>query len=397
MSQKKAIVWGAGRIGRGLVADLFHAGGYQLTLVDCAPKLIEQLRAAGQYTVVGYESASRRVERVIDGYVALTTEQTDELAAAITATDVVAIAVFAQDFPAVAQQLARYIMTRRAKRPEDPLDILLCANLLRAGPKFRTFLFEALPAEAHPYAEQHVGVVETVVMRAAVDMPADAREKAPLEVWTDGYEDLPADRRAFKGEIPHIPGLRPVDDIYAEGMRKLYAANMFHAALAYLGALRGYTRSVESLADPWIRNEAEGALREASLALQVEHGFSADEMNAWNKKLLDRIDNPSLGDTIVRNGADPRRKLRRSERLLGPALLARQHHIRPTHLAKVIAAGLLYDNSADPSAVYIQGCIAELGLSTAVREVCELNEDEDDLAAMIVEAYRELNERTAGS
>lgn len=390
MEQKRVVIWGAGRIGRGLVADLFHTAGYHITFVDCASGLVEQLRAAGQYTVVRLEGAGRRTERVIDGYVALSTDQDDEVAAAIVAADVVAVAIFAQDFPAAGQQLARYLLRRRTERSDAPLDILVCANLLRAGPQFRAALLDALPLDAHPYAERQIGVVETVVMRAAVDMPADARDKAPLDVWTDGYADWPAERRAFRGEIPCVPVLRLVDDIYAEGMRKLYLANMFHAALAYLGALRDYVRIVDALADPWVRAEAEGALQEASLALQAEHGFSADDMAEWIQKLRQRVDNPALGDTVARIAADPRRKLRRSDRLVGPALLARRHGIRPSNLARAIAAVLLYTNPTDSGAVYVQGRISELGLSAAARELCELADDEADLLDMVVAAYHDL-------
>ncbi len=390
MEQKRVVIWGAGRIGRGLVADLFHAGGYHITFVDCASKLVEQLRAAGRYTVVRLEGAGRRTEQVIDHYVALTTDQDDEVAAAIVAADVVAVAIFAQDFPAAGQQLARHASRRRTERPDAPLDILVCANLLRAGPQFRAALFDALPLDARPYVERQIGVVETVVMRAAVDMPADARDKAPLDVWTDGYTDWPAEQRAFRGDVPRVPGLRLVDDIYAEGMRKLYVANMFHAALAYLGALHDHVRIVDALADPWVRAQAEGALQEASLALQAEHGFSADDMADWICKLLTRVDNPALGDTVARIGADPRRKLRRSDRLVGPALLARRHGIRPVNLAGAVAAGLLYVNPSDPGAVYVQGRIAELGLRAAARELCELAEDEDDLLDMILAACHEL-------
>ena len=48
MAGKSIVVWGAGRIGRGFVADLFSTTGYDITLVDQSQELIAQLRDAGQ-------------------------------------------------------------------------------------------------------------------------------------------------------------------------------------------------------------------------------------------------------------------------------------------------------------------------------------------------------------
>ncbi len=160
--------------------------------------------------------------------------------------------------------------------------------------------------------------------------------------------------------------------------------------LAYLGALRSHTLTVNCLADPAVRAEAKGALDEAGRALEAECGFTPGEMARWNAGVLLQTDNPMLGDTVARHGADPRRKLRRADRLVGPALLAQKHGVTPFHLARAIAAGFLYDDPGDPGAVFVQDKVAVLGLPVAVREVCELTDDEADLAKMIGSAIRAL-------
>jgi mannitol-1-phosphate 5-dehydrogenase len=179
----------------------------------------------------------------------------------------------------------------------------------------------------------------------------------------------------------------------AEEIRKLYTYNMFQAALAYLGALRGYSLATKCLADPEVRAEAQGTLDEASLALQAEYDFSADEMVRWNEDVVAQTNNPLLGDTVKRLGADPRRKLRREDRLTGPTLLARRHGVEPKHLIRAIAAGLRYNDPDDPGAVHVQQRIASLGLSAAVREVCELTEAELDLIEAVMRAYHRLSSK----
>jgi mannitol-1-phosphate 5-dehydrogenase len=395
MSDASIVIWGAGRIGRGFVADLFHAAGYQLVLVDQSTELVDRLRRAGRFTVVRAENAARRVDQVITNYTALATAQLEEVAAAVAAADSLALAVFPQVFPGVAQQLTPGLRRRQAERPEAALDIILCTNLAHAAAQFEQALRAALPPELHEYAIRRIGLVESLVMRMVADPPAELQQAEPLLVWTNGFGEFPVDRHAFKGDPPTLPGLRLVEDMRAEEMRKLYTYNMCHAVLAYQGARRGHIRTVDCLADPQVRAEAEGALAEVSRALQLEYGFAAGDMARWNERVLRQTDNPTLADTVARHGADPRRKLKRADRLVGPALLARKHGLYPLHLVRTIAAALLFHNPADPGAVYVQERIAAAGLTAAVRELCELTAAEEDLVAAIVGATGRLVQNEA--
>jgi mannitol-1-phosphate 5-dehydrogenase len=390
MAEKTIVVWGAGRIGRGFVADLFAESGYRIVLVDQIVELIEALNVAGCYTVVRAEDAWRRHDQVISGYRALNTEQTAEISEEILQADLIAVAVFPKDFPAVVRGLGPALEQRHAVKPDALLDILMTTNLPEAALRFRRLLLEALSPAVRASAEEWVGVVDTLVIRMVPDPPARERLRDPLLVWTNGMAELPVDRHAFKGEIPPLPGLRLVNDMRAEETRKLYTYNMCHAALAYLGSLRRHTLAVDCLADPVVRAEVEGALDEIASALQAEYGFTHEEMARWNAGVLQQTDNPTLGDTVARHGADPRRKLRRADRLVGPALLARKHGVTPFHLTRAIAAGFLYDDPGDPGAIFVHERVAGLGLPAAVREVCELSEDEADLVELIGEAIRDL-------
>jgi len=173
----------------------------------------------------------------------------------------------------------------------------------------------------------------------------------------------------------------------AEELRKLYTYNTFHAALAYLGARQGIGKVVDCLADPQVRADAVSALSEASAALQAACGFSADAMAQWNSGVLAQTSNPLLGDTVERYGADPRRKLARADRLVGPLLLAHQHNLPFNYLARAVAAGLLYANPSDAGAGEIRAMIHSQGLRTAILKFCMLTPAESDVADAIARAY----------
>ncbi len=388
------VIWGAGRIGRGFVADLFADAGYRIVFVDQAEALVASLRELGQYTVVRTDGRERQ-DRIVSDFEALATTQEAEVAAAVSAADPAAVAVFPKDFPAVAQQLASGLCLRQRERPEATLDIILCANLAHAGPAFREPLWAALPPDVQAWAETHVGIVESLVIRMVADPPPKEVARDPLLVWTNGYAEFPVERHAFKGGLPPVPGLRPVDDMRAEEMRKLYTYNTFHAALAYFGALHGCETVVDCFTDPTVLAEAEGALDESRRALQAEHGWGDNEMSQWIAGVLAQTNNPALGDTVARYGADPRRKLRRRDRLVGPLLLARRHGITTPHLTRAVAAALLYPNPNDEVAPVVRAQIEELGLSAAVRSLCSLTDREADVIAAIEQAYAQLRRDSA--
>ena len=411
MTQPNILVWGAGRIGRGFAADLFDAAGYRITFVDQSEPLVASLRERGQYIIVCAESAEHRRDRVISRFRAYTTAQIEEIAAAITDADIMAVCVFPKDFAAVAQAILPGLLKRQQERPAAPFDVILFTNLAHAGPQFYRCLEEAkFFDKSSSSLNESLGIVETLVIRMVAEPPSEELARDPLLVWTNGYAELPADRRGFKGTIPALPGLRLVDDMRAEEMRKLYTYNTFHAAVAYFGRLHGHEKVVDCLTDPQVSAEAEAALAESSAALQAEYGFTTAEMSRWNAGVLAQTNNPALRDTVARFGADPRRKLARTDRLIGPILLCRQHGLPFDHLARTAAAALhqfvqeanergqtrmknetvLFGNS-NPRPPRLSA--SEFPLAS-IKEVCGLNSDAGDdvadIVAAIAAAYHQI-------
>ena len=387
MSESTIVIVGAGRIGRGFAADLFDAAGYRIVFVEKLADLVANLRQAQRYTIVRAENAQTSSERLIAGFTAIATAQAAEVDSAIVNADLLAVAVFPKDFPDVAQELAPGLLRRCQERPDAPLDIILFTNLSHPGPLFRAQLDAFLPAEARAWAEAHLGLVESVVVRIATEGSAEELARDPLLVLTSGYAELPVDRHAFKGSLPTVPGLRAVDDIRAEETRKLYTYNTFHAALAYFGSLHGYAQIVDCMADPAACAPAEAALQESSAALQAEYGFTRQEMDRWIAGLLADTNNPALSDTVARCGADPRRKLQRADRLIGPLLMARKHGLPGANLARAAAAGLLFKNPGDAGVVEVQAQVAAHGVAGAVQRLCQLTAEEEDVVDAIVAAY----------
>ena len=117
------------------------------------------------------------------------------------------------------------------------------------------------------------------MLRLCKKPPKDYSDDNPFAVWTNGYRVLYVDKHAIKGKIPADVAFQYIDNMRAAEIRKIYTYNMCHAVISYYGHIAGYTEIFECLADPIIKAEAEGALKEISLALQTEYGFSKDEIH----------------------------------------------------------------------------------------------------------------------
>ena len=98
-------------------------------------------------------------------------------------------------------------------------------------------------------------------------------------------------------------------------------------------------------------------------------------------------------DWLDRIGADPKRKLARGDRILGPAISCMKHGMVPFFLAKAAAAGFLFYNPEDVSAGEIQEYLKENGIEKAVEKYCELDtevQEERMLRDLIVDQYHDL-------
>ena len=388
-NQKQILIWGAGRIGRGFIGDIFAASGYELVFADAAQPLVDQLNQRGSYTVV-HAAGVDQIERVkVDRYQAYHVSEKDTLQAVVNDLDMLAVATFPKVFDVVAAELQDMILARRTVRPDAPLDIIVCTNLVHAGPVFSTALYAGLDDEQRAYFDAKIGVVESLIIRMAPPAPAEEVAQDPLVVWTNGYDEFPVDVNAFKGQPPEIAAFRLVTDMRAEEQRKMYTYNMCHAVLGYQGYQQGYELLVDGLADPALRAEAEGALGEVSAALQKVYGFTPEAMAKWVKGVIDQTNNPSIADTVVRMAADPLRKLRKTDRLIGPALLCLNNGVEPAHLVRAIAYALHYRNPDDPNSIKITDAIQADGLDETLKAVCGLGEDpmEKKLIDKIKPAY----------
>lgn len=138
------------------------------------------------------------------------------------------------------------------------------------------------------------------------------------------------------------------DDLVPFEEAKLYGHNATHAIAAYLGWQVGATYLTELAHVPgFLRFLRHAALDESGAALRRRHAgtdpmFTRSGYESFSDRLIERMLNPHLEDTVQRVGRDPRRKLGWDDRLVGTMRIALQAGIEPVRHALGAAAALEY-------------------------------------------------------
>ncbi|MFZ7132757.1 MAG: hypothetical protein ACOWWR_10400 [Eubacteriales bacterium] len=387
--KKDIVIMGAGKIGRGLVAEIFYKSGYQLTFIDENKQLINALQERGQYIVIHLPDKDERQESVISGYEAYSISDNERVNSKLEKTATIAVAVFPESFGNVTEEIAKAIEERAFNENPQTLDIIICSNTFQPAKKFKKLLEDNLSLQGKRYLEDKVGLVETVVIRLAIEPTEEMKKKDPLVILTNGYPYMPMDKKAFKGELPRCEMIAYTENIFAEEVRKMYTYNMLHAAFCYIGFQKNLQYLVECTEDKEIREIADNILKEASRGLQLEFSFSDEDMEKWNKRVMIDMSNPNLKAKLTRMGSNPVRKLKKDDRLVGPALICRKNSIMPYYLAKAIAGAFIYFNPQDEACVVIKEYLIQNGIIKAIKHFTQL-EEEVELISMVVEHYNKM-------
>lgn len=385
---KKAVQFGAGNIGRGFLGQLFFETGYHTTFVDVVDGLIEALNRRGAYPLRLVDD--EHAETMTIGHVAaLDAADADAVAEALAGADFAATAVGVAVLPQVAPLIAAGVARRFQDGEARPLNIIVCENMIHAGPHLRGLVREHLDPSLHGALEDRVGFVEASIGRMVPVMTDKERAEDPLLVCVEPYCDLPVDAQGFIGDPPPLEHMRPYPRFEAYVERKLFLHNAGHAVTAYLGHLRGHEYIWQAIADSRVRGEVDAAMAETRAALAAKHCLDRQGLDEHWRDLVRRFQNRALGDQVARVCKDPLRKLGPRDRLIGAARMCLEQSIDPAHVAFAAAAAIRYDIPSDEAARTL-GTIRERdGLEGVFRSVCRIDPG-SVLAERITEGMRRL-------
>lgn len=318
INKKRIVIFGAGKIGRSFIGQLFSRSGYEVVFVDIDNQIVSALNERRQYKVVVKEDVSEEI--IVENVRAIHGLQINEVVNEISMAGILAVSVGKNALGKIVPVIAKGIEKRFSDNPEAaPLDIILAENMRSAASFFRGELLRYQQAD-FPIFDK-VGLVETSIGKM-VPIMTEAEAKAdPLLVFAEAYNQLILDKKGFVGDIPEVIDLAPKSNIKAWVDRKAFIHNLGHATAAYYGFyLHPECRYMhEVLADSKVYQFTKSVMKQAGdMLLKIyPDDFDRQDLEDHIDDLLRRFSNIALGDTVFRVGHDLRRKLGADDRFMG--------------------------------------------------------------------------------
>jgi mannitol-1-phosphate 5-dehydrogenase len=386
----KFIQYGAGNIGRSLIAQLFSRAGYEVVFIDVDDNIISALNQEKRYLI---QVKDEKPEDIwVENVRGVNGKDKEAVIKEIATADIMATAVGANALKYIYEIVAEGIKQRK-----NPLNIIICENLRHMSQIFKDNLIKYLPEEFP--IDERIGFVETTIGKMVPIMPEEVKKRDPLLVWAEAYNTLYVARDGFIGDIPNIDGIvaRANFDAYVD--QKLFIHNLGHAITAYIGFLIEPENIYiwNAITNDIVRGIVEASMWESAHALISEYPTEFDEpsQQKYIDDLINRFGNAHLGDTVFRVGRDIRRKLGYDERLIGSARMDMKNKITPRFTALGIASAFMFNavdekgKMFDDDAKFIEE-LKQNGLDYMLKNACGLDtniNDQKELIILIKHAY----------
>lgn len=363
---KKAIMFGAGNIGRGFIGLLLEQAGYHVIFADVNQAVIDEINTRGTFTVhvVDQECTDMQVSNI-----SAINSTSPELAKAIAEAELITTAVGLGILPRIAPAIVAGISARRKAGNTTPMNIIACENALRGTSQLKVHVLDRLDDEDRAYVDAYVGFPDCVVDRIVPPL----RSENCTDVTVEPHYEWAVERSGIKGSLDHVQGMQIVDVLDAYLERKLFAFNGPHAVCAYLGCRKGYGTIREAIEDPQIQQVIRGIISQCSAMLSKRHGFDPEELAAYGEKTIRRFRNPYLVDVPQRVGREPLRKLSPNDRLIRPMVLASEYGLPVDYYVIGVAAALHYRNDEDAQSLELEKKIREDGVAAALECFCAIS------------------------
>ena len=203
---EKIVHFGAGNIGRGFLGQLYFESGFETVFVDKDPQIVELLNKFHEYPLKIVNDISSK-EIIIKNIKAVNGLKTDKVAYEISDARLISTAVGVSSLPNIAGSIAQGLLKRWENRNFNPVNIIVCENMIDADNYLRNMILQELSAEyTKTFAgksvlylfNEFVGIAEASIGRMVPVMTKEMKEGNPLKIWAESYSEFPVDKDGFK-------------------------------------------------------------------------------------------------------------------------------------------------------------------------------------------------------
>jgi len=304
-----AVVFGAGAVGRGLIARLLVRAGHHVHFAEKQPKLARALNSHGCYPV-NMGSLGLELVRPVSA-----SASTRPVFTALNQAACVFTCVRVENLFDVGRLLAAYVSSPTAKR----LQVVVVENAPHAGRILATIIQDhtAVDLTHSPLFVQ--GIAECGIP----DVDGTIKPFVPTlcNGDRDGFLIVPKQVEPILGQVQ---GVSYTSDIGFDWTLKWFCHCALHAVVAYVGLRRGYILVKDVMADAEFCRELGTLIVRATSALSERYGRSSDIAARFQRE-VSSLTAPGMPDTCLRVARDAKRKVQPRERLLEFEALVHGH------------------------------------------------------------------------
>lgn len=367
---KRALVFGAGKIGQGFIGDLLHDNGYEIVFADVSDELVEEINKNNRYHL--FLTNHNYKEKIIDNVSALSlVKDQEEIIELVTKVDIITTSVLKTNLTGVAPVLAKGLK-KRLEEGQNKVIVMACENAILGTDTLVQLMIDTGTVTMDELDK--IGVYpNTGVDRFVFGGVYNGKEGTAV---SDSYE-LAIERQKLDDlDSEPIKGAEYVNNLEAVLKRKIYLVNCWLAITSYIGYIHGYKMVNDALRDQDIQKIVKKAIFESAAGLEKKFNFSHEEMDDYiNEMIIKRYDDynqPGIEDPIGRVARQPIRKLSSDDRIMGPAYMASEYNLSNKYLLYGAACAFKYDNSDDDEAVKMQNYIQKNGIEDAIENISGL-------------------------
>lgn len=372
---KKALVFGAGKIGQGFLGDLLHEDGYEIIFADVSDKVINEINENNNYSL--FLTNHNYEEKVINNVFALSLlKDQKKIIELVAEVDIILTSVMKTNLVNVAPILAEGLR-KRLDEGRSRVLVMACENAIMGTDLLVNHMVETGIINLQQLKK--IGAYpNTGVDRFVFGGTYNGKEGTAI---SDSHELAIERQKLDDPNSKPITGAEYVDNLEAVLKRKIYLVNCWLAITSFIGYKYGYKMVDEALRDSEIQKIVKKAVFESAAALEKKFGFSNKEMNNYiNEMIIKRYDDynqTGINDPIARVARQPLRKLLSDDRIMGPAFMASEYNLPNEHLLYGAAYALKYDNPDDEEAVEMQEYIYKNSIESAIEKFLGLKNDSE--------------------
>ena len=152
-----ALIFGAGKTGRGFAAHLAFLGGYNIILIDKNLRLVSELKTAGEYSIQVLNNNEKSCTIPVTAAYHITDSSWHDH---FTNTSLAFTAVFGNNLEELGGALAAALRKRYQENPGQLLTIITCENLADAAGFLKEMVIRNLNEDEEKWVSEKVGFSE---------------------------------------------------------------------------------------------------------------------------------------------------------------------------------------------------------------------------------------------